>query len=81
MKIFLLFFLAFLFVEVPDFQLLVVQDKVKHMFGVDAVLIDFVKVLGHLCGLATEDAEVAVLLNVQFRINVNEFKQQVDSIG
>ena len=74
-------FLALFFVEVPKFQFLVVQDVVEHGFCIDAVLVDFVKVLGHLCGLATEYAEVAVLFNVQLCVNVNQLKQQVDVVG
>ena len=81
MKVFHFLFLAFLFVEVPDFQLFVIQHIIKYMFGIDDVLVDFVKILGHLCRLATKNAEVTVLLHMQFRINVDELKQQVYSVG
>ena len=81
MEVFFFFFLALLFIEVPDFQLFVVQDIVKHMLGVAAVLVDLVKILGHLSGLAAEDAEVAVLLNMQFRVDVDEFKEHVEAVG
>ena len=81
MEIFQFLFLAFLFVEVPDFQFLVVQNIVEHMLGVNAVLVDFVEVLGHLCGLAAENTEVAVLFDVQLCVNVDKFKQNVDVVG
>ena len=82
-KIQVLFFLlgAAFTVHIPNLQFFVVCYKPKHLLCIDAILVDFIEVLGHLCRLASKNAEVAVLLHMQSRVDVDEFKQQVDSVG
>ena len=55
LQVFKFLFLAFLLVEVPDFQAFVVQNIVEHMLRIDAILVDFVEILGHLCGLTPKN--------------------------
>ena len=69
------------FVEVPDFQLLVLHHIAEQVHGVGVVLVDFVEILGHLCRLTAEHAEFTVLFLVQFRVDVDEFEKQVDVVG
>ena len=80
MDVFFLLFFAFRFVEIPDFHLFVVDDIVEEAFGINTVLVNFIEILSHLCGLATEDAELAVLLYVHLGVYFKKLKQHVDGV-
>lgn len=80
MQVFQLLVFAFGFIEVPDFQLFVLDDVIEKVFRVDVVLVDFIEILGHLRGLTAENAEVAGLFLVQLRVDVDEFENEVDIV-
>ena len=68
-----------LFVEIPGAKPFLIIDVGKQMVRINPILINFVKILGHLRSHTPKHADAIASL-VQFRINGNQLKKHVDRI-
>ena len=78
LQVFLFLFQTLFFIEVPDLQFLIGDNEIEKVVCVNVILVDFVEILCHLCGLTAKNAQVGVafqLVGVQFGIDVNQFEK------